>query len=136
MKRIAILLGIVLGIAVAAVLYPRECLNITRAVFFGWFDFLHRIAPQVQVNWSGVATGLVLLALLVVLLHFFARWCCSAAAGSSSPPRRWRLRWTLSMVLGLLVMFVVGYATIGLARHVGWLCSSRAPVFEVEVIRR
>ena len=136
MRRIAIALGIVMDVVLAVVLYPRECLNVGGALVFGWVSFLWRTVPQAEVNWIGVATGVVFLVLLILVLHFSARWCYRAvAAEPSSPQRRWRFRWTLSMVLALLLMFVVGYSTIGLARHVGWVVSSKAPLFDVQEIR-
>jgi hypothetical protein len=40
------------------------------------------------------------------------------------PPRRWPFRWTLSLLVLLLVMFAAGFSAVGLARHVGWLLTS------------
>ena len=132
MKRIAILSGMLLAIVMAALLYPAEFLTLSGALLFGWINFLRRVVPQAEVNWPGILTGLVFVVLLVAVLHLFAGWCYRVGA---SPGRRWRFRWTLSMALALFLMFVAGYSTIGLARHVGWICSSRAALLDVKETR-
>jgi hypothetical protein len=66
-------------------------------------------------------------ALLVVLVDRCGRWICRGVP--AEPARRWQFRWTLSIVLTVLLMFVVTYSTIGLARHVGWILSSDDAVF-------
>ncbi len=81
-------------------------------LLFGWFSFLRRNLPLVTVNWAGLATGLAILAITLAAMHvFFRSW------------RPWRFRWTVMIVLALAVLFAAGFSTIGLARHVGWLCS-------------
>ncbi|MCC6125148.1 MAG: hypothetical protein IT426_09320 [Pirellulales bacterium] len=54
---------------------------------------------------------------------------------ASGTPRRWRFRWTLSIVAALFLMFAVGYSTIGLARHIGWMATSKEPHYRVQVDR-
>jgi hypothetical protein len=133
-KRILILVAIMLIIAMALLPGSWESVSIGRALLFGWVSFIGRVVPRVEVSWVGVVSGAVFLGLLIVLLHLFARWCAQAAADPSAPPRHWRFRWTLSIVTALVLMFIVGYSTIGLARHIGWLCSSPDPLFETKVI--
>jgi hypothetical protein len=134
MKRIVAVLGLLLAAVLAALGCGPNAFAVGRVLLFGWFSFLRRTVPQVEVNWIGVASGAVFVALLVVLVDRCGRWFCRGMP--AEPVRRWRFRWTLSIVLTVLLMFVVAYATIGLARHIGWILSSDDPVFGVEVSER
>jgi hypothetical protein len=98
-------------------------------LLFGWIAFLWQNLPRVTVNPAGVITGLVVVALLTGLLDYLARWWCRVAAASpDAPPRRWRFRWSLSLVVTVCVMFAAGLSAIGAARQIGWLVSSDEPL--------
>lgn len=134
MTRVLIGVGIAIDVLVALVIYPQQCYEIAAALLLGWVAFLRRTVPLVEINWAGVATGVVALGLLVGAIDRLGRWCFRAAEGApGKQPRRWRFRWTLSMVLAIVMMFAVGYSTTGLARHLGWIFSSGEPLYEVQV---
>jgi prepilin-type processing-associated H-X9-DG protein len=96
-----------------------------RILVFGWIAFLGRTIPRATINLSGVVSGAVTLVLLVALVHYFGRWLARASSAEPGAARRpWRLRWSLSIVGSVILMFVVGYASVGLARHLGWIFSS------------
>ena len=99
--------------------------EIGRILLFGWIAFLGRTIPRATVNISGVVSGAVMLVLLVALVHYFGRWLLRASSAEpGAVPRPWRFRWSLSIVGSVILMFAVGYASIGLARHLGWIFSS------------
>jgi hypothetical protein len=103
--------------------------EMTRTLVVGWIGFLGAALPKATVSWPAVISGLTIFALFTGMLDGFARWCCRAASRRpGAAPRRWRFRWTLSIVCGVLLMFAVGYSAIGLARHVGWVLSSPEPL--------
>jgi hypothetical protein len=95
----------------------------------GWIGFLRHTLPQVTVYSPAIISGVTIVVLFTALLDGFARWCCRASSSASGAARRrWHFRWTLSIILGVSMMFAVGYCTIGLVRQVAWVISSRAPI--------
>jgi hypothetical protein len=101
-----------------------------RLLVVGWAQFLWRNLGQVTINPAGVATGLVAIVLLLGVTHYLGRWLFGAKPGGSNAARRqWRFSWSLSAVILLVVMFIAGFSTVGLARHLGWLLSSNDPVY-------
>jgi prepilin-type processing-associated H-X9-DG protein len=115
----------IVAILIGAVAFAALSYEMVRILVFGWIAFLGRTIPRATINLSGVVSGAVTLLLLVALVHYFGRWL---ARGSSAEPgglrRPWRLRWSVSIVGSVILMFVVGYASVGLARHLGWIFSS------------
>jgi prepilin-type processing-associated H-X9-DG protein len=99
---------------------------------FGWVIFLNRVLPQVRVGWAGVATGIALLVLLAAGTHLFFSWLSVQVGGparsENSCDRRWKPRWTAALVSLVVLMFVAGLATAGIAHQVGWLLTSGEPL--------
>ncbi len=125
MKRpTALILGLSAAVVLAAVFWEEA-----RLLLLGWATFLGRNFSKVTVNFSGVATGLAAILLFLGLTHYLGRWWCSAAGGGGPPRRRWHFRWTLAVLVLLIVAFTAGFSAIGLARQLGWLLSSREPVY-------
>jgi hypothetical protein len=121
--------AIILGLA-AAMLLSAAFREEPRLLLFGWAVFLWHNVGIVTVNPVGVATGVVAIALLLALTHYLGRWFCHAVpTGGDAPQRRWRFRWTLSVLLVLVVMFAAGFSAIGLARQLGWLASSGDTIY-------
>jgi prepilin-type processing-associated H-X9-DG protein len=99
--------------------------DVGRILLFGWIAFLGRTIPRATVNLSGVATGAVALLLLVAMVHYFGRWLVRATSAEPGvSPQPWRFRWSVSIVGSVILMFAVGYCSVGLARHLGWIFSS------------
>jgi prepilin-type processing-associated H-X9-DG protein len=88
---------------------------------FGWVIFLAKVLPQVQVAWSGVALAVICLGAFAVGVHWFLGWMFAQIR----PERRWKLRWTASLVGVIVVMFVAGLATAGMAHQAGWLLTAK-----------
>jgi hypothetical protein len=129
--------------------WPAE---IVIALGTGWAVFLGDVIVAMTVNWDGVATAALALGGVVVGLHLFLRWLYVQAApaaetpaapqettpvdpGIQAPvpppqetPRRWRIRWTVSIVAVVVIMFIAGFAVVGLTRQTMWLLSSREPL--------
>lgn len=136
---------------VVAALLASMISEITRTLVLGWIAFLSRTLPKVTVNPVGVLSGIIALGLLAGILHGFAKWWSrerGVGGGqqsvevpipgfpvSGSPhlaprsPLSWRFRWTLGILVLLIVMFATGYSAIGLARQLGWLLSSDEPLY-------
>ena len=88
--------------------------------------------PQVRVGWAGVATGIALLVLLAAGAHLFLGWLADQVrdpSRSEDPGERpWKPRWTAALVSLVVLMFVAGLATAGIAHQVGWLLTSGEPL--------
>lgn len=110
-------------------LMPVLPLDIVLNLAFGWIAFLARVVPEVKVGWGGVATGVVCLTLLVAGSHRFLGWVYEQTRGEGEPTvKRWHWRWTGSLVAVIVLMFVAGLATVGVAHQVGWLVTSKEPL--------
>ena len=124
-RRTAVILGLLAVLGVAAVFREEP-----RLLLGGWLVLLCRNAGKVTVNLAGVATGVVAILLLLGMVHYLGRWWCRATSGGvDAPRRRWRFRWSISLVVLLFVMFAAGFAAVGLARQLGWLLSSHEPIY-------
>ncbi|MDH3717220.1 MAG: DUF1559 domain-containing protein [Planctomycetota bacterium] len=110
-------------------LWPIELL-IYLAV--GWLLFIGRVGPQITASLSGIATGIVALALFAVGSHWMFKWFYAArhSASETKPLRVWSARWTAVIVCAVVLIFVAGTAMVGIAHQVVWLATSDAPFLE------
>ncbi|MCE9668073.1 hypothetical protein LY474_09635 [Myxococcus stipitatus] len=107
-----------------------------QAAFFllvGWIPFLADVVSQVTVRWNLVFEALLVAGALVAGTHLFIRrfWPRFHAAPEAVTP--WPLRWSLSLVAMLVLLFLATMSTMGIAHHVGWLASGRAPIFRTRL---
>ena len=119
-----------------AVLWILVCLaglaavssELGRTLLFGWIGFIVQTFPRARVNPAGILSGLVVFLLLVAGVHWLARSFRRQSEDGTPAPglavSRWRFRWSLSIVVAVVVMFAVGFSAVGIARHAGWLLSS------------
>jgi hypothetical protein len=98
-------------------------------IVFGWILYLMRVLPQVRFDLGVVATAAICLPLFVVGGHSFLRWLSASIVGEDLPEpvrgRIWKWRWTVSLVVLVLMMFIAGMAAAGIAHQTGWLITSR-----------
>ncbi len=92
----------------------------------GWMIYLSRVLPQVRVDRSALFTAATCTVFLLAATHRFARWLYAETFGTTagSESRKWRWRWSAGVVAGVMLMFVAGLATIGIAHQTIWLFSS------------
>jgi prepilin-type processing-associated H-X9-DG protein len=104
---------------------------------FGWSAYPARVLPRVTVNWAGVATGLVCLALFTIGLHRTLGWFygeIQRASGLEVGGRRpWSARWTASLASLVIVMFLVGISATAVVHEAGWLIASRRSLVERKI---
>ncbi len=79
---------------------------------FGWFLFPLRVIPHSHFYLPALLTGIVATVLAAALLEF----CGRLFLGS-----RWRIRWSVSLIAAFATLFLTTYATVGLARQIGWI---------------
>jgi len=133
---------VAIGIAICLVALACLGLAVPLQAFlllaFGWVHFLWRVVPDVKTDTAGAATGVIALALLVVGLHGFLRWLHAGIGALRSEPvgmdtlsesvAVWRLRWTTSLVIIVLMIFVAGISMVGIAHQLAWLANSPEPL--------
>ncbi|SIO58083.1 prepilin-type processing-associated H-X9-DG domain-containing protein [Singulisphaera sp. GP187] len=104
---------------------------------FGWLLFLKR-SPEVQINGSGILSGVVCLTLFAVGLHHFLRWLhgqIQQGQGGDPPTSPWKWSWTTSLVAIIVLMFVAGLTSVGVAHQTGWLLTSSEPLLSFGIMR-
>src|SRR5262249_15228470 len=95
------------------------------AVLFGWLPFLGRVLPEVRPDGPSVLVGVVALLLFGVGVHWLGRaWRRTANPVGG----RWRIRWTVAVVLGVVLLFTAGISVIGITHQVAWLATSEQPL--------
>jgi hypothetical protein len=127
----AILLSVLFGMY-----WPVQLLVLAA---FGWIGYLARVGPQIRPDWSAMGMGLGALALFAVGLHWFMAWFYAAAIAAKSNLSEaasfgqsngagWLMRWTLSVVVIVVMMFVAGISMVGITHQVVWLADSKEPL--------
>jgi hypothetical protein len=124
---------------VVAVLIALPCIGSMGAMWIaelpvqlaaGWAFFLVRVLPEVSVRPAAVLEAVLVLAALGVGLHLFMRWLWPQWRSQESGTPAWPVRWSVSMLSLLVLLFLSAMATVGIGHHVGWLASGRAPLLE------
>ncbi|ATB29513.1 hypothetical protein [Melittangium boletus] len=97
-------------------------------LLLGWMSFLARVVPQVQWRWEFIAEALAVACLLGVGSHLFLRGLWRRFHAETPEARPWPVRWSVSLLTLLVLLFLATMATVGAAHHVGWLVSTREPL--------
>ena len=87
-------------------------------ILFGWIPFLGRVLPEVKPDGPSVAVGGIALLVFATGVHWLGR----------SRRGRWRVRWTVAVVLGVLLLFTAGISVIGVTHQLAWLATSDQPI--------
>jgi hypothetical protein len=123
----------------AILIFLASCAGLAfplQAIFYvglGWALFLARVIPQLTINWPGVATAVGCLAGVVVGAHLFLQWLYASLPtqpDDSAPTRKWPLRRTCGVTVGVVVMFAAGICVVGMAHQFAWLMTSKEPLLE------
>lgn len=94
-------------------------------LLFGWYSFMVMNAHAMQPNWLLIVEAIVCTALLGVGSHYFCRWLWVKATPEGTTV--WRVRWTVTGLAGVLLLFVAGIATIGITHQTAWLFTMKSP---------
>ncbi|MCP3100031.1 hypothetical protein LZ198_14235 [Myxococcus sp. K15C18031901] len=92
----------------------------------GWLPFLTRVLGEVTIRWGPVVEALLVAGVLAAGTHLFLGWLWRQVHAEAENARPWPLRWSLSLVASLVLLFSATMATVGIAHHVGWLASGRS----------
>ncbi len=104
--------------------------RIAFSLIVGWLGFLARVIPAMEVNWSGIGMALVCSVLIVAGLHSLAVWIFGHVTRTlkQTPASNWRWSWSVSLYLGLWLVFMAIMGAVGVAHQVGWLVRAKEPL--------
>lgn len=94
-------------------------------VAFGWLTFLYRTLGQIVWNWSLVGMAFVSALSVLGLTHWFCGWLTKARGTAF----KWPVKWTVSGLIGISLLFLVGMSIGGIVHQAGWIAASNEPLF-------
>jgi hypothetical protein len=92
--------------------------------------FLMDVLPEVTFRWGAIAETVAVGAVLGVGTHLFLRRLWRQLRPEEADARPWPVRWSVSLVALIVLLFSATMATVGIGHQVGWLVTSREPVVE------
>ena len=137
MQRVAVVTGVVIILGLALVSYGGPTSEALGRLAFGWLSYPIRVFPRVTIAWAGVATCLVCLALFTIGLHRIFRWLYGEVQRAAGEVRRpWSIRWTVSLVALVVMMFVAGISATAIVHQTGWLVAARRTLVQEKTLFR
>lgn len=128
MSRLRIGLAALCALVLLSCLLPILPVQFAFLLLFGWIYFLGRVLPELTIGWSGFATSVVCLVLLAIGTQRLGSWLYAQTRLKNSPPEgRWRWQWTGTVLALVVLTFIAGVSTIGVAHQLGWLLTSKEP---------
>lgn len=103
------------------------------AILFGWISFLGRVVPQAQPDGPSVVVGSLALLLFGAGVHWIGR---SSHRPAGADAKRWRVKWTVAVLVGVVLLFTAGISVVGMTHQVAWLATSDQPVVGEGLKRR
>jgi hypothetical protein len=104
--------------------------ELARALLLGWLFFLWRVVPRIETNWESLGVALVALALFTAGIHRIAgSWYRRKSPAETTVGRKWKLRWSLTAVAAIFLLFAAGISLIGIVHQTSWLLTSPEPMF-------
>lgn len=94
----------------------------------GWFRFLSTVGPEVTFRWGGIAEAVAVGAVLGVGTHLFLRGLWRQLRSGEA----WPVRWSVSLLALIVLLFGATMATVGVGHQVGWLMTDAEPVLVSE----
>ncbi|MFY0562944.1 hypothetical protein ACN28E_03785 [Archangium lansingense] len=128
MKVIGWVLGALFGMSFFICMGQEWVLQAAWTLVVGWCGFLLGVLPQVTFRWGAIAETVLVGAVLGVGTHLFLRRLWRQLRPEDVRP--WPVRWSVSLVALLVLLFCATMATVGIGHHVGWLASGEAPLAE------
>jgi hypothetical protein len=125
-RRVLLVVGIPIGLFLCLFILVAApwLLSVAYHLLLGWTTHAGTVLPQVTFNWSGVGMLALCVALAAGIGHRFCRWLWQGT-GHQDP---WRLRWTISGLGMVVLMFSAGMAITAVAHQTGWLLRSKEPL--------
>jgi prepilin-type processing-associated H-X9-DG protein len=110
-------------------------IELTFYMLTGWVLYLLRSIDQVTVDWPDVFLSLAALVLFTGGLHAFFRWLYpSFRSDDFTNNTTWKVRWTISIVSILMLLFVAGIGTVGIVHQVAWMAHSQEPMISGSMV--
>ncbi len=102
-------------------------------IVFGWIFFLVRVLPRMELEVALLLQGVILICAFGLAAHYVCVGFYSKGSGETD--RRWAKRWSVIGVLAVLLLFVAGIGTIGIAHQTVWFWFGQEPMVDYEYTR-
>jgi hypothetical protein len=99
--------------------------QIPKQLLFGWYGFIEMNLDAMQPNGRLIAEAIVCTIILALGAHYFCRWLWVRMTPDGT--EHWRVRWTVTGLATILLLFVAGIATIGITHQTAWLFTMKGP---------
>jgi prepilin-type processing-associated H-X9-DG protein len=99
--------------------------QVTLSLLFGWVVFLYHTLPRMTVDWPSLFVGAIAVVIFTAGVHAAARAWRRAAPETPL----WKLRWSLTVVVGVFLLFAAGLSLIGIVHQAAWLFTSMGPYY-------
>jgi hypothetical protein len=96
----------------------------------GWSAFIGRVLPEVTFRWGAIAETVLVAGMLGVGTHLFLRRLWRQLRPETAEASPWQVRWSVSLVALLVLLFGATMATVGIGHQVGWLASGRTRLLQ------
>jgi len=104
--------------------------ELARALLLGWVFFLWRVLPRMRVHWGTIGVSITALVLFAGGIHWIASgWFRRKYPEAIVTGKKWKLRWSLGVVTGVILMFAAGTSLIGMVHQASWLATSPEPMY-------
>lgn len=130
-KASAWVLGTLFAMSFFLCLGQTWVIEVPVVLLTGWLSFLQHVGPEVTFRWGAIAETVGVGVLLGVGTHLFLRRLWRQLRAGDADARPWPLRWSVSLVAFLVLLFSATMATVGMGHHVGWLVSRRESALEL-----
>jgi len=128
MKVVSWVLGTLFVMSFFICMGREWLIQVPLTLALGWVAFLLRVVPEVTWRWGAIAETVGVGAVLGVGTHLFLRRLWRQLRPEEAEARPWPVRWSVSLVALIVLLFGATMATVGIGHHVGWLASSREPL--------
>lgn len=116
---------LLVGPAIIVLLAMVNPFEMWRSIVLGWLLFPYHTLPRMTLDWPSVCVGCLALVLFTAGVHAIGRtWRLSAAEDP-----RWKLRWSLSVVVGVFLLFAASISLVAIVHQTGWLLTSQEPYY-------
>jgi hypothetical protein len=126
---VVVLLWLLLACGGITILAPVQ---IAFDIALGWIAYAVRVLPEVRPNIGGIVTATTCALGLAVGGHASLRWLYGQPRTDTTADKQtkgaWPVRWTISLLAIVVLMFVAGISAVGVAHQTAWLITSPEPI--------
>lgn len=102
--------------------------DILLKIIFGWYGFINHNLLNIPIHTTSLTLVTIFFLLLILVSHIFAKWFYR-----HYQQKNWKLSWTISGIIMLLLVACVGISSIVTIHHLLWLKRDRIAFSDFEI---